>query len=459
MDNPSTTTIVRDPADWSAPAAPWVEPDPSSYARPPKDYDPVAETLAAIDHALAKQGVPRGTAPGVVQAAYETLTDELDLGGDEPEPEGLMPTLTRLLLDDYELRVLAAAVWKGKAGPSRRNVLLAHKQAAHEANRHDGYGASQRWLSERSDRSLPTTNKANRWLLAERFVELVAQDERADDEAFRYRLVLDHPLLPAAEPNLNSQLRDALSALGLESEPSLNSHAEADSSSPLSRLTVKGWLVWGSDGLGHVAGEVWGALARIAPTTVADLAVETGRHPTTVRKALRRLERHGLAAHGGHQWTHLERDPDELVAELGAGPLREQRYKWRHQRYAADREGFAAHREDRAEREQERQERQLQRQQDRPAAPQPAPKRPRRRPPMTDQPKRSTPETDLVAAAETATAKQMAAAAGRRVQRMAPLPERLAVCQGPEQHEQWFTDATLGHLSCAACKAPFRWAA
>jgi hypothetical protein len=422
----------HDPADWSAPAAPWPEP---AVRRPTP-----TQAAAAADHFVNFTPAP-GQQASLVQAAYETLADELDLGEDEPEPEGLMPTLTRLLLDDYELRVLAAAVWKGKAGLSEKSVLLAHKEAAHAANSYDGYSASQRRLSERSGRSLPTTNKANRRLLAKRFLELVEQGERADDEPFRYRLKLDHPHLPAADANLNSKLRDALSVLRL-GETNLNAGGDANLNTtelklepppPCRHVTVQFRVVWDEDGLGRMAHEVWDALARIAPATVADLVKETRRAPATVRKMLRELERHKLAAHGGNQWTWLERDLDELAAELGAGPLRERR----RQRYAADRE---ARQERKAEREREREQAEAE------------PKRLKRPSLARDR------GADLVAASQADEQRQIAAAAGRRGQR-SPLPRRRAVCQGPERHEQWFSEATLGHLSCSACGARFGWAA
>jgi hypothetical protein len=199
-----------------------------------------------------------------------------------------------------------------------------------------------------------------------------------------------------------------------------------------------------------MAYEVWETLGRVAPTTVADLARAAGRHRNPARKALRKLAEHGLASKDGDRWVWRERDLDELAAELGAGQLRERR----RQRYAADREGHQRHLERQAEREREREERRLQREQrDRTEAAQPAPERPKRRSLA-----RRGHEPDLVAASQAAQRDQMAAADGKRGQRAA-LARRRAVCQGPEGHEQWFSDATLDHLSCGACGARFRWAA
>jgi hypothetical protein len=80
-------------------------------------------------------------------------------------------------------------------------------------------------------------------------------------------------------------------------------------------------FVW--RGLGGVAGLLYARLERAAPVTVRLLAARTGWRRETMRRHLRRLARHGLAAiAAGGGWIRGEADLDEVAAELGtAGTL------------------------------------------------------------------------------------------------------------------------------------------
>ncbi|HKD67683.1 MAG TPA: bifunctional DNA primase/polymerase [Candidatus Binataceae bacterium] len=51
--------------------------------------------------------------------------------------------------------------------------------------------------------------------------------------------------------------------------------------------------------------------------TVSELARRTGGTPSATRERLRRLERYGLARQAGSEWYGVERDLDEVAAELG----------------------------------------------------------------------------------------------------------------------------------------------
>jgi len=365
------------------------------------------------------------------------------------------PRLTKLraLLPDYRQRVLAAP-WPGRAGPSRRDTLLAMAEVAWRSNS-DEFTASQYQLAPLAGVTQPTVSRALKWLRDEGYVELLkAARHNKDTKGSRYRLVLDHPMLgvvnaaslpeaAAAASNLN------LTSVGTDNDsrmttPLVNAESAlvrgvpgvVNAESALVEGVPGKHPVWDQDSLGRKALGIWAALQRVQPATAAGLAKEAGASRNTTKKHLRKLAEHGLAAQDGDRWVRHERDLDELLAELGAGGLRQARTD----RYADRSIGYQRELKRRAERERERE------------APKPEPpKRPR----LT----RGGPQADVVAAASTAGRAQDAAAAGKRGQRVTSLPKRLAVCQGPERHEQEFSEATLGHLSCSKCKAPFGWTA
>jgi hypothetical protein len=320
----------------------------------------------------------------------------------EPETEA-EPTRTRLLLDDYRQRVLAAAFWRGQAGLSERAVLLAMQEVAYQANSLI-FSASVRQLAEGASRGRTATCGAIGRLVARRLVErpeLPDGQERARDKAATYRLALDSPLLRTDEDTSGSGAgHGALGAVCTDAD----TNAGQGPPSPLRHGTVRigAHPVWDDDGLGRAALLVWEALRRIEPATTAELVRATGLARRTVQKHRRHLAEHKLALTNGYLWVAAERDLDELAAELGAGKLRQRRQQ-QHQR---EREGHQLH---------------LARQAEQQQAQAPPQRRPQPRPH----------QVDVLAATRAAGAQQLDAAAGRR---KAPLSKRRAVCQGVRVH-------------------------
>lgn len=202
--------------------------------------------------------------------------------------------------------------WCGRSGSSERAVYMAHCTIAYKAGKLE-YHASARDLSEMANVSKDTAARVNKKLIKKGLVELVYRGD--DTLASIYRL-------PAQDSADNDTLFPPPFCVGVYHYPQHDAFA---------RL-----------GLGKSAAEVYYALIIDGAMRISEIARKTGRHPETVRLALRRMsnithpftgEVLSIVRYDDPFWIAIPVSEDNLnnIAEvLGTQGISEERKK-RHQ--------------------------------------------------------------------------------------------------------------------------------
>jgi hypothetical protein len=209
---------------------------------------------------------------------------------------------------EFAREMLAQALntpWPGRTGSTDKAVFCAHATLAYRSG-HETYHASSRDLAEISGCQRVTVSTATGRLRQKGYLQLTAKANFL--YANRYRL---------AHFDWKVSENDPLTTHQCEGVAQTSSFLLPDA--------------FRSGGLGKAAYEVITALAK-GSSIVPDLARTTGRHPQTVRKALKRMLPLRLVEQRGRTWHRdANTDFEAIATALGVdGALRRQKEK--HQR-------------------------------------------------------------------------------------------------------------------------------
>ena len=248
------------------------------------------------------------------------------------------------------IAALEAQPFKGRTGSTDTAVLLAHLGIAHDAGV-SVYAASMRRVAELAGVNKETAESATKRLIeaGQIAVSRKSTPEFATEYSLSKCVVRTLPIVPHKEVyGLRSQSTAA------DNENQAAAAAEKLPEPETGRVqTVLGHDVFSWHGFGKAAGLVYAALLD-GPGTVKELAGRTGRHVTTVRRALGNLaavpdastgEVYALVEEdGAGSWQLVEgADLDKaarLLAVDGVGAKRRAKHDKERQRHAAALEAY-----------------------------------------------------------------------------------------------------------------------
>lgn len=205
--------------------------------------------------------------------------------------------------------------WKGRTGSYDKQVFLAHAGIAWKAGRISNYAASCRCLAEVAGISHVAASNATNRLCDMELITRIAP--AIADCAALYQINIE-------------KINGARQTFTLPSPPSVRKCKD------LSNHDAFRWA-----GLGKSAGEVYSALSK-KPMTIEELALSTGRHERTVKRALRKITRIVDGVTGeliemvgcdGEKWYAKEVNLDYLAKMIGTfGAKQRQIKKHKHER-------------------------------------------------------------------------------------------------------------------------------
>jgi hypothetical protein len=153
--------------------------------------------------------------------------------------------------------------WPGRTGSVDRDVYLAHARCALRAGREE-YGASVRELAEMAGVGRDTASKATRRLVEQELISPITPSQ--GDYPATYQLCAHNRTLLYSKPVKECPITRAHDAFR-------------------------------RNGLGKSAEEIWEVL-QVKPTSAAELAAVTGRHPGTIRRVLGMMSRLEIPMNG-----------------------------------------------------------------------------------------------------------------------------------------------------------------